>query len=78
MALPGTCACLPRRAEVAEVRALLSTRDQELGAALERLRALEAPREPAPDALQRDSERVSAETPQQQLSERERPWWRGW
>ncbi len=40
-------AVAPLRAELADVRVLLSQRDQELGAALERIRALETPKEAA-------------------------------
>ena len=42
-------AVAPLRAELADVRALLSTRDQELGAALERIRGLETARSDSPE-----------------------------
>lgn len=62
-------AVAPLRAELADVRAVLSTRDQELGAALERLRALEAagmPQEqaqPPPDAQEGSPSRSAVQTP---------------
>jgi hypothetical protein len=68
-------------AELADVRAVLSTRDQELGAALERIRALEAPREadPSPEAPGRDSDAAPAETaPEPPATSKRAPWWRRW
>jgi excisionase family DNA binding protein len=72
-------AVAPIRAELAEVRAMLGTRDQELGAAQERIRTLEAAlaASTSPDAPQRATEAVPAE-PAQQSTDRRRPWWRRW
>ena len=85
-----SAAVAPLRAELADVRALLSTRDQELGAALERIRALEAPREPIPVEIASGSPRANGTvelsgappappqaTPVSDAVPR-RPWWAFW
>jgi hypothetical protein len=62
----------------AEAAAYWQGRADLLGVQLEQAqRALAAPREPAPDELQRASEAVPAE-PAQQPAEHQRPWWRFW
>jgi hypothetical protein len=71
-------AVAPMRAELADVRAMLSQRDQELGAALGRIRTR------ATDALenasQRDSEGLTREVaePAPNGHAHSRPWWRLW
>lgn len=70
-------ATAPLRVELSEMRATLSQRDQELGAALERIRVLEIDRaeiasgSPAANAPDETTQKTSDTPPA-------RPWWRLW
>ena len=55
----------------------IATLRLQLQQAEDRIRALEGPREPTPDALRHDSGGVPSEA-LQQPGERQRPWWRFW
>jgi hypothetical protein len=77
-------AVAPLRAELADTRGALETARQELGAALERLRALETDDigEDAPDAYAADQEPVWPPEADSEAIEPDRrpqrPWWRFW
>jgi hypothetical protein len=72
-------AVAPLRAELADTRAALEIARQELGASLERLRMLEAQREPTPSEIApgEPSALDTAET-SARPSDTSRAWWRFW